>query len=131
MSAELCDAALVLIDNPKARSRTLLKFVKGPDFPTGGIIVDEPADIAEAYKTGRGSFRVRARWEKEEPAAAPTRSSSPKFPIRCRSRKLIEQLAELLNEKKLPLLDDVHDESAEDIRLVLEPQARARSTPNC
>src|SRR5471030_694271 len=65
-AAELCDAALFLIDNPKARSRTLLKFVKGPDFPTGGVIVDRPAEIAEAYTTGRGSFRVRARWSKED-----------------------------------------------------------------
>ena len=65
-AAELCDAALFLIDNPKARSRTLLKYVKGPDFPTGGVIVDKPAEIAEAYTTGRGSFRVRARWEKED-----------------------------------------------------------------
>src|SRR6202171_5992584 len=65
-AAELCDAALFLIDNPKARSRTLLKYVKGPDFPTGGVIVDAPAEIAEAYTTGRGSFRVRAKWTKEE-----------------------------------------------------------------
>ncbi|MGH6728425.1 MAG: DNA gyrase subunit A, partial [Pseudolabrys sp.] len=65
-AAELCDAALFLIDNPKARSRTLLKYVKGPDFPTGGVVVDKPAEIAEAYTTGRGSFRVRARWEKED-----------------------------------------------------------------
>ena len=65
-AAELCDAALFLIDNPKARSRTLLKYVKGPDFPTGGVIVDKPSEIAEAYTTGRGSFRVRARWEKED-----------------------------------------------------------------
>src|SRR5204862_4843803 len=65
-AAELCDAALFLIDNPKARSRTLLKYVKGPDFPTGGVIVDKPAEIGEAYTTGRGSFRVRARWSKED-----------------------------------------------------------------
>ena len=123
-AAELCDAALFLIDNPKARSRTLLKYVKGPDFPTGGVIVDKPAEIAEAYTTGRGSFRVRARWAKEETGRGTYVIVITQMPWLVQKSRLVEKIAELLNEKKLPLVADVRDESAEDVRLVIEPRAR-------
>ena len=123
-AAELCDAALFLIDNPKARSRTLLKYVKGPDFPTGGVIVDPPAEIAEAYTTGRGSFRVRARWSLEETGRGTYVIVITEMPWLVQKSRLVERIAELLNEKKLPLVADVRDESAEDVRLVIEPRAR-------
>src|SRR5690348_16882456 len=123
-AAELCDAALFLIDNPKARSRTLLKYVKGPDFPTGGVIVDTPETIAEAYNTGRGSFRVRARWKQEETGRGTYVIVISEIPWLVQKSRLVEKLAELINEKKLPLVADVRDESAEDVRLVIEPRAR-------
>ena len=123
-AAELCDAALVLIDNPNARSRTLLKYVKGPDFPTGGIIVDGPQTIAEAYTTGRGSFRVRARWESEDTGRGTYVVVVTEIPWLVQKSRLVEKIAELINEKKLPLIADVRDESADDIRLVIEPRAR-------
>ena len=124
-AAELCDAALFLIDNPNARSRTLLKYVKGPDFPTGGVIVDKPAEIAEAYTTGRGSFRVRARWEKEDLGRGTYTIVITEIPWLVQKSRLVEKLAELINEKKLPLVADVRDESAEDLRLVIEPRSRS------
>src|SRR5579885_3299001 len=120
--AELCDAALHLIDNPKGRTRTLLKWVKGPDFPVGGIIVDPPSVIAEAYNTGRGCFRVRARWHKEETGRGTYVVVVSEIPWLVQKSRLVEKLAELLNDKKLPLVADVRDESAEDIRLVIEPR---------
>jgi topoisomerase IV subunit A len=123
-AAELCDAALHLIDNPNARSRTLLKYVSGPDFPTGGWVVDARETIAEAYATGRGSFRVRARWEKEEAGRGTYQVVVTEIPWLVQKSRLIERLAELLNEKKLPLVAEVRDESAEDVRLVIEPRAR-------
>src|SRR3954462_270926 len=123
-AAELCDAALHLIDNPTARSKTLLKFVPGPDFPTGGLIVDPRAEIAEAYATGRGSFRVRARWTQEDSGRGTLLVWIPEIPWRVKKMRLVERIAELINEKKLPLIADVRDESAEDIRLVIEPRAR-------
>jgi topoisomerase IV subunit A len=122
--AELCDAALHLIDNPNARSRTLLKYVPGPDFPTGGWIVDARETIAEAYATGRGGFRVRARWHKEETGRGTYQVVVTEIPWLVQKARLVERLAELLNEKKLPLVAEVHDESAEDIRLVIEPRSR-------
>jgi topoisomerase-4 subunit A len=123
-AAELCDAALFLIDNPKARSKTLLKYVKGPDFPTGGICVDPPEAIAEAYATGRGSFRVRARWHSEETGRGTYVIVITEMPWLVQKSRLVEKIAELLNDKKLPLVADVRDESAEDVRLVIEPRAR-------
>jgi topoisomerase IV subunit A len=122
--AELCDAALHLIDNPNARSRTLLKYVSGPDFPTGGLILDSRESIAEAYTTGRGSFRVRARWEREEGGRGTYQVVVTQIPWQVQKSRLVERLAELLNEKKLPLVAEVRDESTEDIRLVIEPRAR-------
>ena len=124
-AAELCDAALFLIDNPKARSRTLLKYVKGPDFPTGGVIVDTPETIAEAYNTGRGSFRVRARWKQEDTGRGTYVIVISEMPWLVQKSRLVEKLAELINEKKLPLVADVRDESAEDVRLVIEPRSRS------
>src|ERR1700704_885668 len=122
--AELCDAALHLIGTPNARSRTLLKYVSGPDFPTGGVIVDPPESIAEAYTTGRGSFRVRARWHKEDTGRGTYLIVITEVPWLVQKGRLVEKLAELINEKKLPLAADARDESAEDIRLVIEPRSR-------
>ncbi|MEA2992106.1 MAG: topoisomerase subunit [Alphaproteobacteria bacterium] len=123
-AAELCDAALHLIDNPNARSRTLLKYVSGPDFPTGGIIVDPREVIAEAYATGRGSFRVRARWHKEDGGRGTYVVVITEIPWLVQKSRLVEKIAELLNGKKLPLVADVRDESTEDVRLVIERRAR-------
>ena len=123
-AAELCDAALHLIATPNARSRTLLKYVPGPDFPTGGVIVDPPEAIAEAYTTGRGSFRVRARWHKEDTGRGTYLIVITEIPWLVQKGRLVERLAELINDKKLPLVADARDESAEDIRLVIEPRSR-------
>src|SRR6266702_3728408 len=123
-AAELCDAALHLIETPNARSRTLLKYVPGPDFPTGGLIVDSRETIAEAYTTGRGSFRVRARWHKEETGRGTYVVVVTEIPWLVQKGRLVERLAELINDKKLPLVADMRDESAEDIRLVFEPRSR-------
>ena len=121
---ELCDAALFLIDNPNARARTLLKYVKGPDFPTGGVIVDPPDLIAEAYATGRGSFRVRAKWEKEETGRGTYQIIVTQIPWLVQKQRLIERMAELFNEKKLPLIEGFRDKSTEDVRIVIEPKSR-------
>jgi topoisomerase-4 subunit A len=123
-AAELCDAALHLIDHPKTKSRNLLKFVPGPDFPTGGIVVDPPAAIADAYESGRGSFRVRARWHKEDTGRGTYLVVVTEIPWLVQKSRLVEKFAELINERKLPLVADMRDESAEDIRLVIEPRAR-------
>jgi topoisomerase IV subunit A len=124
-AAELCEAALHLIDKPDAKSKSLLKWVKGPDFPTGGIVVDSKESITEAYITGRGSFRVRAKWEQEEGARGTWVVVITEIPYLVQKSRLVEKIAELLNEKKLPLVGDVRDESAEDVRLVIEPKSRA------
>jgi topoisomerase-4 subunit A len=123
-AAELCDAALFLIENPNARSKTLLKYVPGPDFPTGGLIVDPREAIAEAYATGRGSFRVRARWHKEETGRGTYVIVVTEIPWLVQKTRLIEKMAELYNEKKLPLVAEFRDESAEDVRVVIEPKSR-------
>ena len=122
--AELCDAALYLIAHPKAGSEQLMAFVPGPDFPTGGIIIDERLAIAETYRTGRGSFRVRARWAKEETGRGGWVVVVNEIPYGVQKSRLIEQLANLLNERKALLLGDVRDESTEDVRIVLEPRSR-------
>jgi len=123
-AAELCQAALHLIEHPNATSDDLLQFVPGPDFPTGGIIVEGRGSIAETYRTGRGGFRVRARWTKEEGARGTWVIVVTEIPYLVPKGRLIEKIADLINEKKLPLLADVRDESAEDIRVVLEPRAK-------
>jgi len=123
-AAELCDAALYLISHPKATSDQLLTFVPGPDFPTGGVIVEPRASIAETYRTGRGAFRVRARWEKEDTGRGGWVAVVTEIPYLVPKSRLIEKMAELINEKKLPLLADIRDESTEDVRIVLEPRSR-------
>jgi topoisomerase-4 subunit A len=122
--AELCDAALHLIAHKNATADQLLEFVPGPDFPTGGILVEPRESIAEAYRTGRGSFRLRARWTKEEGGRGVWAVVVTEIPYMVQKSKLIEKIAELLNDKKLPLVADIRDESAEDIRVVIEPRAR-------
>src|SRR6185312_4386248 len=122
--AELLDAALYLIDKRSAKSGELLKFVKGPDFPTGGIIVDDKAAIREAYITGKGSFRVRARWHKESTGHGTWVIIVTQIPYLVPKSRLIERIAELLNDKKLPMLNDIRDESTEEVRVVLEPRSR-------
>ncbi len=123
--AELCDAALHLIAHRDAAPDDLLQFVQGPDFPTGGILVEAKAAIAEAYRTGRGAFRLRARWEKEEGPRGAWVVVVTQIPYMVQKSRLIEKIAELLSEKKLPLVADVRDESAEDVRVVIEPRNRA------
>jgi topoisomerase IV subunit A len=123
--AELCDAALHLIEQPNARTKTLLKYVPGPDFPTGGLVVDTPETIAEAYATGRGSFRLRARWKTEDTGRGTYLVIVTEIPWQVQKMRLIERIAELINDKKLPLLADMRDESAEDVRIVFEPRSRA------
>jgi len=123
-AGELCDAALHLIKHPNARTEKLVDFVPGPDLPTGGVMVEPKENIIEAYKTGRGGFRVRGRWEREEGARGSYQIVVTEIPFQVQKSKLIEKIADLIQSKKLPLLDDVRDESAEDIRLVLVPKAR-------
>nr|HMN73692.1 DNA topoisomerase IV subunit A [Rhodoblastus sp.] len=122
--AELCDAALYLITNRAATAEALARFVPGPDFPTGGVIVDTPAAITEIYRTGRGSIRLRARWKKEEGQRGVWNAIVTEIPYGVQKSRLIEKIAELFNEKKLPLVADIRDESAEDIRIVIEPRAK-------
>jgi topoisomerase-4 subunit A len=120
-AGELCDAALALIADPQA---DLLAHIKGPDFPTGGTLVEPPDAIREAYETGRGGFRVRARWETERLKNGTWQIVVTEIPYQVQKAKLIEQIAQLLEEKKLPLLGDVRDESTDLVRLVLEPKSR-------
>ncbi|NKC48621.1 DNA topoisomerase IV subunit A [Ochrobactrum anthropi ATCC 49188] len=144
--AELCSSALYIINHPDAPVEELVTSpeqweelkreaetdpaallkckVRGPDFPTGGILVEEHGNILEAYRTGRGAFRVRARWEKEEGNRGTWVIVVTEIPYQVQKSRLIEKIAELLLAKKLPLLDDIRDESAEDIRIVLEPKNR-------
>ena len=121
---ELADAALHLIKHPNASVDTLLGYVRGPDFPTGGILV-EPADsIREAYNTGRGGFRVRARWVVEKEKGGAWQIAVTEIPYQVQKSRLIERMADMLQAKKLPFLVDIRDESAEDLRIVLEPKSR-------
>ena len=123
-AAELLDAAIMLVDAPHAGDAAILEFVKGPDFPTGGLVIDPPAVIAENYASGRGSFRVRARWTIEREKGGGWSAIVSEIPYGVQKGKLIEQIAALINDKKLPILVDVRDESDVDIRIVLEPRAR-------
>ena len=120
--AELIDACLHLIKTPDARDDTLLQYVPGPDFPTGGILVEPPENIALAYRTGRGSFRLRCKWEQEDLGRGSWQIVVTEIPYQVQKSKLIEKLAEVIQTKKVPILLDVRDESAEDIRIVLEPR---------
>jgi topoisomerase-4 subunit A len=120
--AELCDALEFLIDNKGCEVKDLLKFVKGPDFPTGGVIAEDKAVIRNAYETGRGSFRVRAVWEKEDLKNDNWQIVITEIPYQVVKSRLIEKIAELIVNKKLPFIDDITDESAEDLRIVLTPK---------
>jgi topoisomerase-4 subunit A len=122
--AELIDGCLLLIDNSKATTDDLLKVIPGPDFPTGGIVVESPETIREAYDTGRGGFRVRARWQTEDLGRGMWRIVVTEIPHLVQKSKLVEALAATIEDKKAPLLGDVRDESAEEMRLVLEPKSR-------
>ena len=121
---ELCNACLHLIKAPNARDETLLEHVPGPDFPTGGVIVEPKENILEAYRTGRGSFRLRCKWEVEDLGRGTWQIVVTEIPYQVQKSKLIEKLAEVIQTKKVPILADVRDESAEDIRLILEPKSK-------
>ncbi len=121
---ELCDALLHLIKHRNATIEKLVEFVQGPDFPTGGLLVEPLSSRIEAYRTGRGSFRLRARWQKEDLARGTWQIVVTEIPYQVQKSRLIEKIAELITDRKAPLLDDVRDESAEDIRLVLVPKSK-------
>ena len=121
---ELCDAALYLIKHPDATVEKLVEFIPGPDLPTGGVIVESRENILDAYKTGRGGFRVRAKWETEDLGRGGYQIVITEIPFQVQKSRLIEKIAELLIARKLPLLEDVRDESAEDVRIVLVPKSR-------
>ncbi|MFB0872232.1 MULTISPECIES: DNA topoisomerase IV subunit A [unclassified Sphingobium] len=122
--AELIDAANLLIDDADADHAALMQVVRGPDFPTGGVLVDNAAIISEAYATGRGAFRTRARWHKEDGGRGTWVAVVTEIPYQVQKSKLIEQIAALINDRKLPILADVRDESDTEIRIVIEPRAR-------
>ncbi|MFK7875784.1 MAG: DNA topoisomerase IV subunit A [Paracoccaceae bacterium] len=122
--AELVDACLHLIKTPDARDETLLKYVPGPDFPTGGVIVEPPENIATAYLTGKGGFRLRCRYEIEDLGRGQWHIVVTEIPYQVQKSKLIEKIAEIIQTKKIPILGDVRDESADDIRLILEPKSK-------
>src|SRR5688572_17649915 len=122
---ELCNALLHLIKHPNATIDKLVEFVPGPDFPTSGVIVEPREQILEAYKTGRGGFRLRAKWQREDTGRGTYQIIVTEIPYQVQKAKLVERIAELINDKKLPLLGDARDESAETVRLVLEPKSRA------
>ncbi|HET6618537.1 MAG TPA: DNA topoisomerase IV subunit A [Dongiaceae bacterium] len=122
--AEISDALQHLIKTPNARTETLLGYMPGPDFPTGGVLSETRETVVEAYKTGRGSLRVRARWEVEKLKGGGWQIVITEIPYQVAKSKLIEKVAELLQEKKLPFLDDIQDESAADVRIVLVPKSR-------
>jgi len=121
---ELLRAAEHLVKTPDARDATLLTYVKGPDFPTGGVIVEPQESIAETYRAGRGAFRLRARWTVEDLGRGAWQVVVTEIPYQVQKSKLIEKLAELIESKKVPILADVRDESADDIRIVLEPRSK-------
>ncbi len=122
--SEVCDALLLMIEKPDCDDESLVRKIKGPDFPTGGVIVDPFSTIVENYKQGKGAFRIRAKWEKEELSHGQYQIVIKEIPYQVIKSKLIEKIAQLLTEKKVPLLADVRDESAQDVRIVLEPKNR-------
>lgn len=122
--SEVCDALLLMIEKPDSTIESLVRKLKGPDFPTGGVIVDKFASVLDAYTTGKGNFRIRAKWQKEDLGMGQYQIVVTEIPYQVIKSKLIEKIAQLLLEKKVPLLNDVRDESAQDIRIVLEPKNR-------
>ncbi len=123
-AGEICAAAIHLIRHPKATTADLLRHMPGPDFPTGGVLAEDTASIRSAYETGRGGFRMRAKWEVEKGKHGTWQIVVTEIPYQVQKGKLIEQIAQLMEEKKLPLLGDVRDESSDTIRLALEPRSR-------
>ncbi len=121
---ELIDACLALIKTPDLPDDALARYIPGPDFPTGGVIVEPPESIAQAYRTGRGAFRLRARWQVEELGRGTWQIVVTEIPYQVQKSRLIERIAELIQTRKVPPLSDVRDESAEDVRIVLEPRSR-------
>ena len=122
--SELIDACLHLIKTPDARDDTLLNHVPGPDFPTGGVLVENRETIAQAYRTGRGSLRLRCKWQVEDLGRGQWQIVVTEIPYQVQKSKLVERLAELIQTKKVPILADIRDESADDIRMVLEPRSK-------
>jgi topoisomerase-4 subunit A len=122
--AECIDAAIYLLDNPRCNVDDLMKIIPGPDFPTGGVVVETKEGLREAYATGRGGIRTQARWKKEDLGRGMWRVVITEIPYQVQKSKLMERLAELIETKKAPLLDDARDESTEDVRIVLEPKSR-------
>ena len=123
-AGEICDALLYVIKHPNASAEKLVEFMPGPDFPTGGTIVEPNANIVKAYETGRGSFRLRAKWEVEELSHGMYQVVITEIPYQVQKSRLIEKIADLFKDKKLPLLANIRDESADDIRIVLDPKNR-------
>ena len=123
-AGEICAAAALLVKNPRSTTAELLALMPGPDFPTGGVLVEDAVSIAQAYETGRGGFRLRAKWEVERGKHGTWAIVVTEIPYQVQKSRLIEQMADLLEQKKLPLLGDVRDESAETVRLILEPKSR-------
>ncbi|MBS0331211.1 MAG: DNA topoisomerase 4 subunit A, partial [Proteobacteria bacterium] len=121
---ELIDACLLLLSKPEATTEELMAHVKGPDFPTGGVIVEPARSLLETYETGRGGVRLRAKWDKEETGRGTYQIVVTQIPYQVKKADLVEAIAQLIEDKKAPLLGDVRDESAEDVRLVLEPKSR-------
>ena len=122
--AELCEGLLLILDEGEPDIKKLVKLIPGPDFPTGGTLVEDYESIAQAYKTGKGSLRVRAKWEKEELKQGQYQIVVTEIPYQVQKAKLIEKIAELIHARKIPMLDDIRDESAEDVRIVLVPKSR-------
>ena len=122
--SEVCDALLYLIENPECEIEPLVRKIKGPDFPTGGYIIDKFENILDAYRQGKGVFRIRAKWEKEDLGHGQYQIVITEIPYMVPKAKLVEKIASLLLEKKIPLLSDIRDESSHDIRIVLEPKSR-------
>ncbi|SNR46186.1 DNA topoisomerase IV subunit A [Puniceibacterium sediminis] len=122
--AELIDACLHMIKVPDCLDDTLMKYVPGPDFPTGGILVEPRDNIAQAYRTGRGSFRLRCKWEVEDLGRGTWQIVVTEIPYQVQKSKLVERLAELIQTKKVPILGDIRDESTEDVRMILEPRSK-------
>ncbi len=122
---ELCEAMELMLGSDKDVSvKDLVKIISGPDFPTGGVLIEDKKDILAAYETGRGTFRTRAKWKVEELKRGTYQIIVTEIPYQVQKSKLVEKIADLINNKKIPMLDDVRDESAEDIRLVLIPKSQ-------